>query len=631
MNRNLITLFAFVTALTPVFASASCVSFNRNLHLGMRGGDVMQAQVMLNADPSTQVSLSGPGSPGSETSYFGPSMQQAMKKFQSKHTVEIYGTTHATPTGRAGANTLGLLLKLSCSKIDSGASTTTTQSAPVTASGTSGDRDANIIDPLVRSSSPAVIHVGEIMTVNGLNLSNVRTILLDSQGGTVSHHYTFPSSIIASNNGKVLMLKMPEVAVGDYRLTLGLANPTYAYRYKYTAFNIHVVGGVATATASKACKDPAPFECVPFLRSITPEIITSGDTITLHGDNFGNIASSAIHFMSTTGDRYSYTYPNSVSGMVLSANDNTIVLRTPQVEAGTYAVAIQVYTGKYPYEYQPAAVNVTVRDKAKACAVSVSPTVISSGDTFVLDIGNCPNLAKFSDIHFDAASGTPAFLYAYPNVMFTTPVSDSVVLKVFNNTFTLRAPKVKPGVYQVSYKSDPDALSNPARIWSSSAKITVIDKVSSAPVMNSEEDYALKCADHTYPAIYSICQPKDQRLAYLKAQFAKATKPMTQAYVNSFGPGFENSSQAFADWTYIHKGPTVYSCDDAVSIFGLFGGNRQTLGNWKVGSNRDFYSDGKYIGSGGVAVSETQWVDKNGLPMVEKSSNYDAVGYCQHN
>ncbi len=130
---------------------------------------------------------------------------------------------------------------------------------------------------------------------------------------------------------------------------------------------------------------------------------------------------------------------------------------------------------------------------------------------------------------------------------------------------------------------------------------------------------------------FSICQPKEKRVQYLKDQFARAKKPMSNEFVNSFGPGFPDSETAFARWKYVFVGPWVVSCDEAVSKYGLFGGDKAHLGNWAEGSNRDFYDDKKFIGSGGAAIHTTQWIDKaTGNAMVEPSISFDAIGYCHH-
>ena len=58
----------------------------RDLSIGMTGEDVRALQVFLNARGFT-VALQGAGSPGNETSYFGPATRAAVARFQSSRSV----------------------------------------------------------------------------------------------------------------------------------------------------------------------------------------------------------------------------------------------------------------------------------------------------------------------------------------------------------------------------------------------------------------------------------------------------------------------------------------------------------------------------------------------------------------
>lgn len=80
--------------------------FNTNMRLGSRGVDVMNLQKVLNMYPQTQVAQSGAGSPGMETSTFGPATRAAVNKFQALHLAEL-GVS--APTGNVFAGTRGLL------------------------------------------------------------------------------------------------------------------------------------------------------------------------------------------------------------------------------------------------------------------------------------------------------------------------------------------------------------------------------------------------------------------------------------------------------------------------------------------------------------------------------------------
>jgi hypothetical protein len=89
-----------------VFADTSYY-FGRNLSLGSNGSDVMNLQKALNSDAATRVSMTGVGSLGNESSYFGTKTRDAVVKFQRK-----YGITPAAgyvgPITRAKLNSLSL-------------------------------------------------------------------------------------------------------------------------------------------------------------------------------------------------------------------------------------------------------------------------------------------------------------------------------------------------------------------------------------------------------------------------------------------------------------------------------------------------------------------------------------------
>ena len=80
--------------------------------MGDRGGEVMEIQKFLNRNGFT-VSVSGPGSPGNETSYFGPATKAAVIAFQNAYAAEILapvglsqGTGYWGSSSRAKANAM---------------------------------------------------------------------------------------------------------------------------------------------------------------------------------------------------------------------------------------------------------------------------------------------------------------------------------------------------------------------------------------------------------------------------------------------------------------------------------------------------------------------------------------------
>ncbi|OHA78670.1 MAG: hypothetical protein A3B07_00495 [Candidatus Yonathbacteria bacterium RIFCSPLOWO2_01_FULL_43_27] len=76
------------TAITSTPAPTTTLSsffFSRSLTIGSRGEDVQKLQQILNVDPSTKIAQTGAGSPGNETTYFGPATQNAVIRYQQKY------------------------------------------------------------------------------------------------------------------------------------------------------------------------------------------------------------------------------------------------------------------------------------------------------------------------------------------------------------------------------------------------------------------------------------------------------------------------------------------------------------------------------------------------------------------
>lgn len=77
------------------------VSFTRNMTVGATGSDVQCLQYVLNLSATTRVASTGAGSPGNETTYFGPLTLAAVKVYQQEH--------GWTPANQVGPLTRGAL------------------------------------------------------------------------------------------------------------------------------------------------------------------------------------------------------------------------------------------------------------------------------------------------------------------------------------------------------------------------------------------------------------------------------------------------------------------------------------------------------------------------------------------
>ena len=92
--------------ITPTVEGCEITSFDRNLSQGMTGDDVKCLQIVLNTASDTKLGDTGAGSPGNETSYFGPLTKAGVIKFQELYADEVLASWGLTSgTGYVGSTT----------------------------------------------------------------------------------------------------------------------------------------------------------------------------------------------------------------------------------------------------------------------------------------------------------------------------------------------------------------------------------------------------------------------------------------------------------------------------------------------------------------------------------------------
>ncbi len=279
--------------------------FNSNMRLGSRGTDVMNLQKVLNAYPQTQIAASGAGSPGMETSYFGPATRAAVNKFQALHLVEL-GIT--APTGNVFAGTRGLL-----NQVCGGGST----SVGLPAGCTSSTGFSPVTGQSCGTGSP-VVSSGPVQVM--LSASQPSGMLVANQAGALLANLTF------TGNGTVTAVELQRVGVSsDSSLT-----NVYLYdgNVRITDAASVVTGGYIRFNASNG------LFAVSGSRTISVRADIASGT---NGQSVG-VKLNSVTAMGGAASSYSNVQGNVLlvgSAVPATANFSAITAGTVNVDAGT--------------------------------------------------------------------------------------------------------------------------------------------------------------------------------------------------------------------------------------------------------------------------------------------------------
>lgn len=154
MSRKFTYLFSVaLIAVAFIPASTDAYVFLRNLKQGDTGLDVRELQIVLNSNPLTQLSQTGAGSPGQETTYFGNATRKAVKALQEMYSGEILSQLGLS----VGSGFVGEKTRIKLNQLSANMGTTT------------GSTTSSVIRPAqsLLSGVPVITHLSTTTIADG--------------------------------------------------------------------------------------------------------------------------------------------------------------------------------------------------------------------------------------------------------------------------------------------------------------------------------------------------------------------------------------------------------------------------------------------------------------------------------
>lgn len=225
------------------------VSFSQDLFFGQESEDIYWLQVVLNSDPRTQVALTGSGSPGQESRYYGVLTRDAVARFD-----RLYVGTLAPD----GVKVSGLLREKLQELIKNTTSTPQIgQSLPSLPEPNGGISNTNALR--VYAAMPYQATLGDTITIHGTGFESKNKVIIGK--------YTINDA--PSFDGQTIVLASTTLSSGDYTVVV-----------ENTKGSSFIAGQDVHILVSKDPKD------IPRINSFYPLVVGAKDTVTITGEHF---------------------------------------------------------------------------------------------------------------------------------------------------------------------------------------------------------------------------------------------------------------------------------------------------------------------------------------------------------
>lgn len=187
MNPRFISAALLSIALCGTFAATAAAEgvLSTTLRFGDSGPQVLLLQQLLNKSPDTAVAVSGAGSPGMESSYFGAKTLDAVKRYQNKYSAQILVPAGlASPTGIVGPLTLVMMQK----GVSTSTAATSATTPPVTSSTTTATTASSTpLQQYIAAINQAGVQQGYASTT----LALITAKILDTEASTTDFQTKF--------------------------------------------------------------------------------------------------------------------------------------------------------------------------------------------------------------------------------------------------------------------------------------------------------------------------------------------------------------------------------------------------------------------------------------------------------